>query len=220
MLVTSVSRSESTATLDLFRLRVPNSNSRRTSMIKVATLGLPFVDDDCRIARLDIHPVFVKNLVIHKNRLLYNASVDTKPFLNTKSDSIIFVDLTVSKRREYDYISFVVHSSTLLRLTPPFHSHGSVPDVVPWESWGPAATRWFECPLFAGGGPVTCGYRCLVKPQISSPEWAPWELYDFNPYRVRSLGKGFAAENETSRLTVEAKPSCARFLSIKQGIYC
>jgi hypothetical protein len=46
-----------------------------------------------------------------------------------------------------------------------------------------------------------------------------WELWDFNPYRVRRLGKGFAVENETASLTVETEPSCARSHGFKEGIY-
>jgi hypothetical protein len=218
MLVASVSRSASTATLEIFRFPVTNDNLHPTSMInlKVATLGLPFVDDGYRIARVDIYPLFVKNFVIHKHRLLYNTSIDAKPFVNTKSDNILLLYLNVEGKYGYDNISFIVHSSALLRLTPHNHSHGSMLDVVPWELWGPSVTRWFEGGIVAGEGTVTCGYRCLVRPQDFP---AQWELWDFNPYRVRSLGNGFTEDNETSRLTVETEPSCARSHGIMQGIY-
>jgi hypothetical protein len=216
MVVASVSPSESTATLELFSLPITNGIVRPPFMIKVAALGLPFVDDGCRIARVDFYPYFVKNLVIRENRLLYNASIDAaKPFVSTKSDNIIFVYLNIGSGYGYDNISFIVHSSTLLRHTLTSHSHGNMRDPVPWQFWGPPVTRWYEGGRHVGGGPVTCGHRCLLRQGYPRA----WELWDFNPYRVRRMERGFAVENETTRLTIETEPSCAKSHGIKEGIY-
>ena len=214
MLVGSVIPSESTATLELYSLPTTNGNLHPTSITEVAALGLPFVDDGCRIARMDFYPSFVKNLVIRRQRLLYNTSIDAKPFINTKSDNILFIYLNIGGRYGYDNISFIVHSSTLLRHAAPSHALGEVTHLVPWKLWGPSVTRWYEGGISVGGGPVTCGHRCLIP-----SGWSLWELWDFNPYRVRNLGNGFAVENETSCLTVETTPSCARSRGITEGIY-
>jgi hypothetical protein len=213
MLVASVSQSESTAILELFSLPVANGNLGPTSLIKVATLGLPFVDDLCRIARVDFNTLFVKNLVIRDRRLLYKTSIDATPFISTNSDNIIFVHLNVGSSYGYDDISFIVHSSTLLRYTHPSHSHGHGPDLVPWEFWGPAVTRWYDGGIPVGRGPVTCGHRCLLRIDLGA-----WEVWDFNPYRVRRLEKGFVVENETSLLTVETEPSCTKSSGFRTGI--
>jgi len=46
-----------------------------------------------------------------------------------------------------------------------------------------------------------------------------WELWDFNPYRVRRLEKDSTVENDSVRLTVETEPTCAKSHGIKNGIY-
>jgi hypothetical protein len=214
MVIASVSPSESTAVLELFSLPVTNGTGHPTPLIKVAALGLPFVDDDCRIARVDFYPPDNKNLVVSWGKLLYNASVDTKPFVSPKSNHIIFVLLHIGGEYGYDNISFVVHHSTLLRHIPPSHSRDNVQAPVPWELWGPAATRWHEGGALGPGSQATCGLRCLLAQRLGQ-----WELWDFNPYRVRRLEKDFAVENESVRLTVETEPSCVKSPGIKNGIY-
>ncbi len=215
MVVAIANPSHSTATFELFSLPVTNGNVRPTSMTKVAALELPSVDTNCRIHHMGFAPLFVKNLIIRNNRLLYNASIDAKLFVSTKSNNIMFAYLDIRSGHDYDNISFVVHTSTLLRsYTLSSNSHGNMQDPVPWESWGPAMTRWHEGGI-PGGGPFTCGHRCLLQRRHTGA----WELWDFNPYRVRRLGKGFAVENETARLTVETEPSCAKSHGIKEGIY-
>jgi hypothetical protein len=211
MLVVSVSPSESTAVLELFNLPVTNGTGC-TPIIKVAALGLPFVDDGYRIARVDFSCPSVENLVIsRRGKLLYNASIDTKPFVNPKSNNIIFVHLHIGGGYGYDDISFVVQHSTLLRHIPPSHSRDNVQAPIPWELWGPAATRWYRGGVCAGG---PCGLRCLLRKNKR------WELWDFNPYRVRHLQKkDFAVDNESARLTVETELSCAKCQGIKNGIY-
>ncbi|KAM6494493.1 hypothetical protein JOM56_010854 [Amanita muscaria] len=212
MVLVNITPSESTATLELFSISVTNGNLRPTSMMRIATLQLPFVDNGCRIARVDFYPPFrVKNPVVHEGRLLYDTSIDAKPFTSAQSDNIIFVDINIGSRRGHDNLSFFVHPSTLLRHIPgpPSRSQGNMWDPIPWEVWGPTATRWFE-----GGGPITCGHHSLLKQRYPGG----WEIWDFNPYRVRRLGKGFAVENETARLTVETEPSCARSDGIEKGI--
>src|ERR1700760_8162 len=115
IVVASVSPSESTAILELFSLPVTNGTGCPTSMIKVAALGLPSVDDGCRIDRVEFHPPWVKKLVINGNRLLYNASIDAGPFVNPKFNDIIFAYLMIRTGHGYGHISFVVHHSALLR---------------------------------------------------------------------------------------------------------
>jgi hypothetical protein len=216
IVIASVSRSESTAVLELFRLPVTNGRGRPTPMIKVVALGLPFVDDGYCIYRVDFYPHGVKNLVISQGKLLYNASIDTKPFVNPKFHNIIFVYLGLEGPPGYghDRMSFVVHHSTLLRYIPPSHSHDNVQASIPWELWGPTATRWHEGGVLASGQ-VSCGLRCLLHQRRARR----WELWDFNPYRVRRLGKDFVVESESAWLTVETEPSCAKSEGIKNGVY-
>jgi hypothetical protein len=193
MVIASVD-SQFTAVLELFSLPVTSGTGHPTPMIKVAALGLPFVDDDCRMT-CDFSPPSINNSVIShwQGKLIYNASIDTKPFVNPKSNNIIFVSLGIESGDGYDNISFVVHHSTLLRHIRPSHSRGNVQAPVPWELWGPAATRWCEGGRLEEGWQVTCGLRCLLSQRLGR-----WELWDFNPYRVRRLGKDFAVENESA----------------------
>ena len=213
VVVASASPSEPTAILELFRVPVRNGTGRPTPMIKVAALRLPAVDDDRHISHVNFYPPGVRDLVIRERRLLYNASIHKIPFINPKFDTILFAKLNIGGGYPYANNSFIVYHSTLLRHVPPSGSLDNVQAPVPWELWGPAATRW--CGGVSAMGRLTCGLRCLLNPGYSME----WELWDFNPYHVRRLGKDFALENESVRLTVETEPSCAKNEGIKNGIY-
>ena len=118
----------------------------------------------------------------------------------------------------YDNISFVVHSSALLRLIP-FPSHGHMQNKILWESWGPTVTRWHEGTV-RGLYHFASGQRCILEARsLGSSPSSLWQLWDFNPYRVRHLGKNFTLESEKASLSVETEPSCAKSLGIKEGVY-
>ena len=88
-------------------------------------------------------------------------------------------------------------------------------NTIPWESWGPTVTRWHGdavCKLY----PFASGQLCILTPEYPLCQW---ELWDFNPYLVRRLGKNFTMESEKASLSVETEPSCARSRGIKEGVY-
>ena len=205
-----------TAVLELFTIPVLTCNADPVPMTKILSLGLPSVDDGCRVARFDFyHRPTIENVFIRDNCLFSYTTTDTKPFISTSSDDIIFASLNIGTRNgSYDSISFVVHSSALLRLIP-LPPHENMRDTILWESWGPTVTRWHEDvvhikKLFASG------QRCILTSEFR-PEM--WEIWDFNPYRVRRLGKNFILESEKASLSVETEPSCAKSRGIKEGVY-
>lgn len=53
-------------------------------------------------------------------------------------------------------------------------------------------------------------------------ERCSWELWDFNPYRVRRLGKNFTSESENASLSIETEPSCVKsggIIICNEGVY-
>ena len=215
--------SPSQAVLELFTIPVLTGNGGPAPMTKILSLGLPHVDDGCRVANFHFYqPPIESDVFIRDNCLFSNTTTDTKPFISTSSDVIIFATLnigyTMTDSYGYDNISFVVHSSALLRLIP-FPSHGHMQNIISWESWGPTVTRWYEGTV-RGLYPFASGQRCILKPGfLESNSSSLWQLWDFNPYRVRRLGKNFTLESEKASLSVETKPSCAKSHGIKEGVY-
>ena len=211
------SKMHPTAVLELFTIPVLTGNGGPTPMTKILSLGLPRVDDDCRVANLRFyHPPV--HIFLHDNCLSLKTTTNTKPFISPSSNDIIFASLNIGTRYgHYDSISFVVHSSALLRLIP-FPPHGHMQDTIPWESWGPTVTRCHED--VPGLFPFASGQRCILKPEWrSAAQTRTWELWDFNPYRVRRLGKNFTLESEKASLSVETEPSCTKSRGIKEGVY-
>ena len=205
-----------TAVLELFSIPVLTGNAGPAPMTKILSLGLPRVDDGFRVSRLDFHHPPIENVFIRDNCLFLYTTTDTKPFISTSSDDIIFASLKIGTRYgRYDNISFVVHSSALLRLIP-FPPHERMQNTILWESWGPAVTRWHKDEVSAVY-PFASGQRCILKPD--SEFWFVWELWDFNPYRVRRLGKNFTLESEKASLSVETEPSCVKSRGFKESVY-
>jgi hypothetical protein len=200
----------STATLKLFNIPVPNENSGTTSMTKIVTLGLPPVDEGCRMERFDFYRPPPKNVFIVENRLFHDVTTDSQPFISTSSD-ILFASFNIQSSWGYDNISFILHLSALLRHVPK-HPPLYLQDAVPWQEWGPNVTRWYEATVLQAL--CASGQRYLFRPDQSS-----WELWDFNPLRVRRLGKGFRLESETACLSVETEPSCTKSHGIEKGVY-
>ena len=90
--------------------------------------------------------------------------------------------------------AFIVHRRALLDHIPaayrdcaPFFSAPEpAPEAVqvPWEAWGPSATRWFESdPASMRWITTTAGQRAVTM--VESPS-TPIIVRDFNPYAVRS----------------------------------
>ena len=209
-----------TAVLELFTIPVLTGNAGPAPMTKILSLGLPRVDDGFRVSRLDFHHPPIENVFIRDNCLFLYTTTDTKPFISTSSDDIIFASLNIGTRYgRYDNISFVVHSSALLRLIP-FPPHERMQNTILWESWGPAVTRWHEYGVH-GQSHFASGQRCILRPEfrLGAFRRRMWEIWDFNPYRVRRLGKNFILESEKASLSVETEPSCAKSRGIKEGVY-
>lgn len=197
-----------TPALELFTLPVlPNDGTCSTPMIKLAALGFPTLANGCRLVRMQFCNLPAKNGVARNNNL-HDTDIHVKPFIGTSPDDIIYVSLTLtSGPYEVAAISFFVHSSALRRCAR-IHAV-SLQDTIPWNQWGPTVTRWHHGGIF----PSTrfCGQRCL------SP--SSHAIWDFNQHRVRRLGKGFVAESETTRLSVETEPSYLNSWVLEKQIF-
>jgi hypothetical protein len=198
------------AALELYTLPVPKSDTGPAPMTKVAALGLPSLDEGWRIARLEFSNLPPKSIVSRMRQQLHDASIFAKPFASASPDDIISVLVNIHYDGTSDNISFVVHSSTLQRHAL-FISRPILQDTIPWQMWGPTTTRWFRSVIHSTTN--VCGQRCLLKSLTS------WKIWDFNQYRVRYLGPGFAMESETARVSVETEPSCVKSLGFKEGVY-
>ncbi|KAF8492164.1 hypothetical protein F5888DRAFT_1731372 [Russula emetica] len=97
--------------------------------------------------------------------------------------------------------TFIVHRRVLLDHIPAAHRacapFCSTPEPapetvqVPWEAWGPSATRWFESdPASVSWITTTAGQRAVTMEDGAS---TPIIVRDFNPYAVRSARARAAA---------------------------
>jgi hypothetical protein len=176
-------------------------------MTKVAALGLPSVDKGCSIASLDFCNLLRKSIVSRMRQQLYDTSIFAKPFTSASPDDIVFVFVNIRyEGGSYENISLVVHSSTLER-----HARATLQDTIPWQLWGPTTTRWFRSAMSSRTD--VYGQRCLLEGPTSK------EIWEFNQYRVRYLGQGFAMESEAACLSVETEPSCVTSNGLKGGVY-
>jgi hypothetical protein len=180
-------------------------------MAKVAALGLLSLDKGRSIAGLGFCNRLPKTIVTRTRRQLHDTSIFAKPFTSASPDDIIFVVVNIrDERGSYDHFSFVVHSSTLQRHAL-FIPRAILQDTIPWQMWGPTTTRWYPRTIHATTN--VCGQRCLLRGPTSM------EIWDFNQYRVRYLGQGFAMENEAAYISVETEPSCVKSWGLKEGVY-
>lgn len=155
------------ASLDLFTL--PESQGD-TPITNVAKLLLPDIPD--KIAALSFSNPPAKNGIAR--RLQVDGAGDfAKPFTNS-SNNIIYCHIVVTDSQVFDFFSLLVHSSTLL-------CHADIHDFksTPWYEWSPMARCIRDL-----NHPATSfsRQRCL--------SWG--KILDFNQYRVKQLGLGFA----------------------------
>lgn len=201
--------------LQLFTLPLVNTDAGPKPLTRIGELGLPPLNNGFDIGHLVFWNMPGENLVAGNKCLRSDVDTYTKPFIKA-SDDIISVLVNVRDERGapglIDNLSFVVHLSALLHHHSSFSSYGNPQDirVLPWRMWGPPVTRWFD---HAYESRNVCGQRCLLTNLLT------WKICDFNPYRVRRLGKDFAEESETSRLSVETAMSCVKSDGIKDGVY-
>jgi hypothetical protein len=200
--------------LQLFTLPIANTDARPNPMARVGELRLPPLNIGFSIGRLVFLDLPGKNAVTGDKCQRRDADIYTKPFEVFDDITLVFVNIRDASGSHIDNLSFVVHISALLRRYNSFSSHGNSQHtfILPWQMWGPITpTRWFD------HGPYqlrhVCGQRCLsINLQV-------WEIRDFNPYRVRRLGKDFSEESATSHLSVETATSCVKSDGIKDGVY-
>ncbi|KIM76495.1 hypothetical protein PILCRDRAFT_91583 [Piloderma croceum F 1598] len=166
--------------LDLFTI------SDHTPITRVARLWLD--DMDCMddpITTVMFANRAAKNGVVRSN-LQIDAEHYIKPFTSLP-DNLIYICITSNFKEELEY-AFIVHSLALL-----CHAKEQDFDSISWEVWGRMATlavsdRYRPAEF--------CGQRLLMR---------NGEIWDFNQYRVKRLGKGFAAETELARISVVAE---------------
>ena len=110
-----------TVVLELFTSPVLTGNTGPAPMAKILSLGLPHVDDGCRVARLDFYyPPTIENVFIRDNCLFSKTTTDTKPFIST-SYEIIFASLNIgiaTAMTTFPLLSIPQHSYVLFPLLP------------------------------------------------------------------------------------------------------
>jgi hypothetical protein len=180
-------------------------------MSKVGELKLPPLDEGCTVRRATFENILSKDSVTRKRRQTHDSAIFTKPFSSAISD-IIFVSLSILSGAGQYSLSFAVHSSTLLSHVPS-SSHENLENTIPWHVWGPTSTRWF--PRRLGSPNDVCGQRFLLPGSLQGSR----EIWDFNPYRIHSLGKHFATESDTAHVSVESDPSYITVPGLK-GVVC
>jgi hypothetical protein len=125
-----------------------------------------------------------------------------RPFRDKAEDAIILFSVLIEDVQmpgQFHFpvtrpFTFILHRCALLAHIPAAHSacppFCSNPEPspatvqVPWEAWGPAATRWFEGdPASMRWITTTAGQRAVTM-EDDAP--TPIIVRDFNPYAVRS----------------------------------
>jgi hypothetical protein len=115
-------------------------------------------------------------------------------------------DISYGHWRGEDRHTFIVHRRSLLTHIPLVHREyipsSSVPEPpatpvrVPWSTWGPAATRWFEGDGSSLGRIMkTAGQRAVTLEDCMP---SPIIIRDFNLYAVRAV-RAIAAASGQSR---------------------
>jgi hypothetical protein len=178
---------EEVRSLELYTLPEPQGDTGGTTMTVVARLQLPETLG-CYVYSLTFCSPPAKNGTPRNNPQFINAAVLTKPFTNSP-DNIIYCCMGVDDTQESWCISLIVHSSTLLH-------YATLQDfkVIEWDEWSAMA-------------------RCVDAWEshataFSGQRWRRWnEIWDFNQYRVKRLGKDFSVETETARISVITKKS-------------
>jgi hypothetical protein len=156
-------------------------------MTQVARLWLDDMGDP--ITNVKFANRAAKNGVVRSNLQIDDEEHCIKPFTSSP-DNLIYIRITTrssKENRDQEY-AFVVHSSALL-----YHAKEQDFDSILWRVWGPTATLWVACRYTPAD---FCGQRLLA--------WNG-EIWDFNQYRVKQLGKGFAVETELTRICVMAE---------------
>ncbi|KIM38660.1 hypothetical protein M413DRAFT_75813 [Hebeloma cylindrosporum] len=126
----------------------------------------------------------------------------SRAFVATAEDAICLVSLRISVSIDtYDgepsdfepmrSLTFIVHRNALRALVDEYAGNNSEEEggviIVPWATWGPPITRWFNLAGYSGGWiTVTAGQRYVVMPQ----DWSlsgvgvPMYVLDFNGENV------------------------------------
>jgi hypothetical protein len=185
------------ASPDLFTLPKPHDKGR-TPMMKVAKLFLPEADHSVYGLAFCNPPA--KNGIPRSNRLVDNAAVSIKPFTNSPDNNIIHCSVSLTCDED-DYFSVIVHSSALLHYATPQYFKS-----IPWEEW-----NLFAWCIRDEGCKATdiSGQRLLTDN----------EIWDFNQYRVKQLGKDFAVETETAHISVVTEISRVGVIDCDNPIY-
>jgi hypothetical protein len=180
-------------------------------MSKVGELKLPPLHEGSTVRRVTFENILAKDSVTRKRHQTHDPSIFTKPFTSALPD-IVFVSVLLEIEAHYNSASFAVHSSALLSHVPS-SSHENLGNMVPWHVWGPTSTRWFSG-LLPGSLNDICGQRCLLL----GSSFGLREIWDFNPYRIRSLGQHFAIESDTAHVSVESDPSHLTVPGLKEAV--
>jgi len=118
--------------------------------------------------------------------LTVNYQNPIQPFTSSP-DNLIYICITTWSSQEELGYAFVVHSSALL-----CHAKEDDFDIL-WKVWGPTATLLVGCGYMLA---EFCAQQLLVH---------NGEIWNFNQYWVKWLGKGFAVETELACISIIAE---------------
>jgi hypothetical protein len=128
-----------------------------------------------------------------------------RPFRDKSEDAVILFSIRIHPGQfhfpQSRPFTFIVHRRVLLDHIPAAHracapfcsTTEPAPETVevPWEAWGPSATRWFESdPASVSWITTTAGQRAVTMEDGAS---TPIIVRDFNTYAVRSARARAAA---------------------------
>jgi hypothetical protein len=179
-------------TLEIVKIVIESDNI--PCLVPICVLNLPPLTRNASIVGLDCraepNPTGTVPLAI--------PAPSNRPFRDKSEDAIILFSMDIYG---FNLLRFtlIVHRRMLLDHIPAVHRASepfcSIPEhslgTLPWEAWGPSATRWFKSDSVSVHWiTTTAGQRAVTMEDGAS---TPIIVRDFNPYAVRSARARAAA---------------------------
>lgn len=185
-----------TSACDFQVYHVPASSSSSPSIRLIFSLGLPPLANSMIIENIEAqcqpNPTQIS---------MFPRHFPTKrPFMNDPTAAIIIFSISIIQHcagsEDTDAADFVlvVHRKSLLDLIPFdfLEDPNALPTVIPWDSWGPPSTRWFDDDNFAVESIIYSHGQRFAQHLGSVAATNDFEdnndtltIYDFNPWHVR-----------------------------------
>ncbi|KAG6919370.1 hypothetical protein DXG01_006919 [Tephrocybe rancida] len=161
------------------------------------------------------HTLFSTSCRAEPNPTPTGTPHSSQPSHPIHGDAIVILTFRVLDRMTgtIETLIMFVHRHELLKLCTdlhPDHSPSSVmtqtPVVMPWETWGPEHTRWFEVSSASASWiTTTAGQRCVIASEPEEGAEQTVTVLDFNPRTVKRLLKeGFKDDGVRSLVVQES----------------